>query len=235
MVVQRAGRDLDPSELGSAVLVVAPHPDDESLGCGGLIAALRERGVAVDVVIVTDGSGSHPNSSAYTPGRLAELRRREAIAALAILGVAEGRVSWCSLRDRFVPTEGSAGFEAALAQARDLLWRVRPETLVIPSAKDAHGDHQATALIWRRVIRDASDRPRVLEYIVWPAADRETRSGRALRLDICAVLPVKCRAIAAHRSQLGLVVTDDPTGFVVPEGLLRRAARPFETFFEAMI
>src|SRR5690606_16204888 len=56
---------VDPLSLPARrITVIAPHPDDESLGCGGLIAALAADGRAVQVVFVTDGAGSHPNSAA---------------------------------------------------------------------------------------------------------------------------------------------------------------------------
>jgi LmbE family N-acetylglucosaminyl deacetylase len=59
-------------------IIVAPHPDDESLACGGLIAHACARGLRAKVVIVTDGAGSHPNSKAYPPDRLSALREDEA-------------------------------------------------------------------------------------------------------------------------------------------------------------
>ena len=59
--------------LGDGGLVVAPHPDDESLACGGLIAEARAQGRLVRVVIVSDGTGSHPASKAYPNARLRDL------------------------------------------------------------------------------------------------------------------------------------------------------------------
>ena len=59
-------------------VVVAPHPDDESLACGGLIADACRQGLRGTVVIVSDGVGSHPNSRAYPPDRLKSLREGEA-------------------------------------------------------------------------------------------------------------------------------------------------------------
>ena len=103
MVADLRATDLDPAQLGLRVLIVAPHPDDESIGCGGLIAVLASRGVHLNVVIVTDGSGSHPNSLKYPRSRLAQLRAREATQALGILGVDEKNVWFCGLHDRFVP------------------------------------------------------------------------------------------------------------------------------------
>ncbi|MGC1345662.1 MAG: PIG-L family deacetylase, partial [Methyloceanibacter sp.] len=74
--------------LGDRPLVIlAPHPDDESLACGGLIAEARRVGSRVAVIFVSDGTGSHPNSAAFPPKRLKALREDEAKRACAELGL----------------------------------------------------------------------------------------------------------------------------------------------------
>jgi LmbE family N-acetylglucosaminyl deacetylase len=226
-------RALDPAVLGPRVLVVAPHPDDESIACGGLIALLAQRGADLHIVIVTDGSASHPNSRSHPPAELARLRIREATTALAILGVGEDRIEFCHLADTQVPARPSPAFDDAVDRATRVLARLRPSTLVIPSPRDVHGDHAATARIWHAAVRRAPASPQVLEYIVWPAADCEPAALPRLVLDIASVLPRKRRAVAAHRSQHGLVVADDPDGFVLPPALLARAGAPAEIFYGA--
>ena len=71
----------------TVTLILAPHQDDETLGCGGVIARKRNEGLPVDVVFITDGSASHLGHPKFTPTEIGLLRRREALAALAILGV----------------------------------------------------------------------------------------------------------------------------------------------------
>jgi LmbE family N-acetylglucosaminyl deacetylase len=70
---------------GESVVVVAPHPDDESIACGGLIGLLARRSVVVNIIVDTDGCGSHPNSFDYPPARLAKLRAEETLSALSHL------------------------------------------------------------------------------------------------------------------------------------------------------
>src|SRR5258707_15716528 len=70
-------------------LVLAPHPDDESLGCGGAIALLRQRGIRVTIAVITDGQASHPNSRLLPSSVLIQLRRQEALEAASALGVAQ--------------------------------------------------------------------------------------------------------------------------------------------------
>ena len=67
------------------VVVVAAHPDDETLGAAGLIAEASRRGVAVDVVVATLGEASHPRSSTITPERLSRWRAREVTDSVGLL------------------------------------------------------------------------------------------------------------------------------------------------------
>ncbi|MEI9982848.1 MAG: PIG-L deacetylase family protein [Aliidongia sp.] len=217
--------------LQAPVLVVAPHPDDESIGCGGLIATLRRCRLDVHIVVLTDGAGSHANSASYPPCRLADLREQEALEALAILGVASDAVAFWKLADRFVPDRGSAGFESVVARAQMQLHDLRPATLVIPARADSHGDHCAAWAIWTEAAARLPVKPCILEYLVWPGPEAEPE-GRVWRLDIDAVLSVKQCAIAAHRSQHGQVIEDDPDGFCLPDDLLARAMEPWECFYE---
>ena len=69
--------------LGRTV-VVAPHADDESLACGGLLALLARQGVEAHVVVVTDGAASHPGSAMFPPARLAAVREAESRAAVRL-------------------------------------------------------------------------------------------------------------------------------------------------------
>ena len=72
--------------LDAPALVAAPHPDDETLGCGGLLLARHARGVPASVVFLTDGAGSHQGGSSG-PG-LAERRKAEGAEACRRLGAA---------------------------------------------------------------------------------------------------------------------------------------------------
>jgi LmbE family N-acetylglucosaminyl deacetylase len=95
-------------------IVVAPHPDDESLACGGLIADACRQGLRGKVVILSDGVGSHPNSKAYPWDRLKSLREEEARRAGAELGLKSEDMLFLGLPDRFVPHEGEEA-ERAIA------------------------------------------------------------------------------------------------------------------------
>ena len=100
-------------------VVIAPHPDDESLACGGLIAEACRQGFRVRIIVVSDGAGSHPNSKAYPPDRLRSLREEEARRAGAELGVAPEEMLFLGLPDRFVAPEGIEA-ERAIGRHRRL-------------------------------------------------------------------------------------------------------------------
>jgi LmbE family N-acetylglucosaminyl deacetylase len=216
-------------------LILAPHPDDESLGCGGLIAACCAAGRAPCVAVLTDGTGSHPQSRAYPSDKLRSLRMQELRTAVAHLGLPEDRILFLDQKDTASPHEGAA-FEAVVA--RLITW-VQQESVctsvLAPWRFDPHCDHEAAAKIVAHVANRCD--VRAVAYPVWgwtlPAhhpIPAPITSG--WRLDISAFLAQKRRAVRAHQSQLGHLITDDPSGFSLPPELLCVFETPFETFVE---
>lgn len=227
--------DLSVLTAGRGLVVVAPHPDDESLGCGGLIAGACAAGLQVRLVVVSDGVGSHPNSKAYPPERLRGLREDETREAVAALGLAPGHVRFLRLPDRFVPSSGP-GAEAAAAVIAGTAHGIGAGAIAVTWRHDPHCDHEASAAL---VDLACASVPgiRVLAYPVWGwALPADTEVGdppRGVRLDVSAHLDAKARAVAAHRSQAGGVIDDDPAGFRLDPAMLARFARPFEIYLEA--
>ena len=219
---------------GRGLVVVAPHPDDESLGCGGLIAEARARGLPVRLVVVSDGAGSHPNSPSHPPARLRALRERETVEAVRALGLGPEHVRFLGLPDRFVPGEGP-GAEAAAEAVADAVQAIEAGALFTTWARDPHCDHAAAAAIAvlaRRRLTGVA----LYAYPVWgwtlPADTEVGGPPRGVRLDVSAHLPAKARAVAAHRSQTTGLIADDPTGFRLEPAMLARFARPHEIFLE---
>jgi LmbE family N-acetylglucosaminyl deacetylase len=216
------------------LVVIAPHPDDESLACGGALAQASERGRPARVVVVSDGAGSHPASKAYPKNRLRDLREDEAKQAARELGLDPDRdVVFLRLSDRFVPSEGSEA-EEAVGKILEVLDAVQAQALFVSWRHDPHCDHQASYRIARAVQRRAVHL-RLYEYTVWGAAlPPETPIGsiKGFRLSISQTLEKKRRAIAAHRSQTTRLIDDDPSGFCLTAADLARFDLPYECFFE---
>jgi len=219
--------------IGSgSCLVLAPHPDDESLGCGGLIARCCAESRPPVVVILTDGSGSHPGSRQYPPEKLAALREAEAACAVHALGLPPQRLMFLRAVDTLAPHAGPA-FDAIVARLVACVRDFDCSAILGPWRLDPHCDHASAARLAAEAARITGVRH--LSYPVWgwTMADEATvdvTMVRGWRLDVTAQLEAKRRAIAAHASQYGELITDDPNGFRLPVDLLQAMVGPWETF-----
>lgn len=219
-------------------LIVAPHPDDESLGCGGAIALLRKFGCEVVVLTMSDGTLSHPNSAKFPPARLRDLREREMRDALEILGVKPDKASFFRFTDRSVPDESAADFAAAVEKVKNYLRENSPQTILLPWRRDPHPDHRATWQIFDRAGDFFERRFRLLEYPIWlwemaEAADLPSGENIVIRrLNIEDAAQIKQRAIFAHVSQTTDLIDDDPHGFRLSAEVLAHFAVPFEIYLE---
>jgi len=179
------------------VLVLAPHPDDEVLGCGGTIARLADQGQEVHVAIMT--SGRPPRFAAEGVA----LVRAEAEAAHRMLGVAE--TYFGDLPAAELDTVAHADLNAAVS---DVVQRVRPDTLFIPFIGDLHLDHKLlfrAALVAARP-RGANYPARILAYETlsetnWLAPYLDQSFTPNVYLDISATLDRKIAAFRAFASQ----------------------------------
>ena len=232
---------LDVHSLGPT-LVLAPHPDDESLGCGGTLALLRKAGHPVHVVFVSDGTLSHPNSPTYPAERLRDLREKEAREALRELQISAKEVTFMRLRDRHVPMPGDAGFGKAVDALLTVIQRFTPSTVLVPYERDPHPDHRATYALLQAALDtlERNKQPRVLEYLIWlwelGRPDDLPKPGErvVLQVDIDAVSDQKKRAINAHQSQVTRLIDDDPTAFYLSPELLSHFDTSYELFVEKL-
>ena len=199
------------------MLVVAPHPDDETLGAGGLIAAQISRGIHVTVLAVTDGEKAYGDA----PG-LGQLRQNEQENALAILGVQTDNV----IRLR-LPDSSLQNAEVCIVNA--LADLVSPNTHVVaPWRGDFHPDHEACGRAAEHVAKIIGAKLTSYFFWTWHRGTPHLLSDFDL-----VVLPLsesqrraKCRALLEHRSQLNWPGADP----ILPESLLEPARRSFEVF-----
>jgi LmbE family N-acetylglucosaminyl deacetylase/glycosyltransferase involved in cell wall biosynthesis len=184
-------RDLIPYEStdlagGQRVIVFAPHPDDETVGCGGTLALHRKAGDEVRVVFVSSGEkGLEETDVEKARGR----RENEAASALPILGITD--FEFWRYPDRAVAADG------ALVERIHTAVRASAATLLdVPSPLEIHPDHRALAHAVRAALRGWPDDLRVVFYEVGYVLPPN------ILVDITAVADEKDRAIRAYESQL---------------------------------
>lgn len=234
-------KPLDPLSLTARrVTVIAPHPDDESLGCGGLVAALAADGRAIQAVFMTDGAGSHANSAAWPSPRLAAQRRSEATAALGLLGATGEPPVFLDLPDAHMPALGDPTGEAVVADLAGLLTAFSPELVLLPWRRDPHCDHRDAWVMAQAALSRARLTPQRLEYAVWldelgDDADRPREGeAEAVAFDISSVVTLKRRAVQAHVSQTTDMIHDDPTGFRLSAETIERLVQPVERYWRPL-
>jgi N-acetylglucosamine malate deacetylase 1 len=177
------------------VLVVAPHPDDESIGCGGAICLHRQRGERVGVAFLTSGE---KGVEGVGPERARAIREAEAVEAMGVLAVEE--VHFLRL-----PDLGLCGATALGAERlRGVLEAGWPEVVYLPHPGEAHPDHQAALPLVRAALAQAQRPPELRAYEVWTPMERYDWPE-----DVSAVMERKLQAVRCYRSQLETFRYDD--------------------------
>lgn len=202
------------------MLVIAPHPDDETLGAGGLIARQRIKGTDVIVAAVTDGENCYPDSVG-----MGEIRCLEQEAALKRLGVERDNIVRLRLPDSAVSSN-----EEELVER--LMPLVSSDTHVVaPWSGDFHPDHEACGRAATEVARRAGASLTFYFFWTWHRGTTQLISDLSLSslpLDFQA-LRAKTEALLHHWSQLARD-SGDP---ILPDLLLVPARRPYEVFLVA--
>jgi N-acetylglucosamine malate deacetylase 1 len=182
-----------PDSHNKMVLVLAPHPDDETFGCGGTIRMLSESGVDVDVAFMTRGEQGMERGAPHTEEasrQLAEVRTREGRAACEVLGVRN--VMFLNGSDTRL------GDEPHLVSAIAGLLRAQPYRRVFcPWPQDSHQDHQATFKLLKEAVTQNHIATSFWLYEVWKPLPANTF------VPIDRTLEAKRRAIDQYQSQLG--------------------------------
>jgi LmbE family N-acetylglucosaminyl deacetylase len=221
-----AAADLRPA---GPVVVLAPHPDDETLGAGGTLAAWAAAGdLEVTVVAVTDGEGSHPGSPTLDPEELAERRHDERRRALETLGLDDPVLVRAGL-----PDGGVAGHRGALSEVLDDV--LRPgATVLAPIPGDGHPDHDVVA----EVAGDVAARRGVAlwRYAVWlwhwadPGTDRPADGAVAVTVPDAA-RRTKEDAVACFTTQVRPLSPDPRDAAILPPEVLARLLREVEVLW----
>ena len=211
------------------VLVIAPHPDDETLGCGGLIARRRSEGRRVVVVVLTDGRALLVRFGILTdptPEEVSRLRKDETRRAFRILGGDPADL-------RFLDFENERLIEKkaeAVAKVAAMLKEIKPSEVYVTSPFEAHPEHVAANAIVREARAAAGVLPTLFEYSVSPRKGQPAPGPprRRLEVDVSAQRAREREALGVFRSHLGILSPRQTKPLAADyDGYLT----PVETFF----
>lgn len=209
----------------SRAVILAPHPDDETLGCGGLIAQLAGMMREIAVVAVSDGERSHPPSSPLA-ARLPLVRAAESAAALQCLGAGQAQVLRAHIPD------GQIGQHRLELKAWLIAQLRHTDILFAPWRLDGHPDHETVGEVAAELEQELGCK--LVEVPIWgwhwaQPLGGEFPWGRARKLAFDAQTGMlKRRAMRCYHSQIGRDGERDP---VLPAGVLAHFVRPYEVFF----
>jgi LmbE family N-acetylglucosaminyl deacetylase len=210
-----------------SAMVFSPHQDDETLGCGGMIALKRAQGVPVKVVFLTNGQYGRPKW--IKPEEIVEVRKQEAIAALTTLGVTPSEVGFLEQKDGSLQHLPNEQRQRLIEQLAQLLQDFKPEEIYLPHRRDRHPDHEATYELVQAAVAKAKTQANVFQYGIWifwqsPLSFnlKSKELANAYRLSIDSAQAKKQQAIETYQSQIpGLT-----------RGFLTRFYLPHEIFFK---
>ncbi len=217
----RRTRTWTADQLTAPAIVIAPHQDEQTLGCGATIAAKKAAGAAVHVVFMTDDC--QRNGHLMRRQDLLNLRRQEALAAGRVLGLDPREIHFLDFPDGSLIQHR----QAAAAALREILTRFPPRQAFVPFRGDSTNDHLAASQIFYDAAEACEHGLDVFEYPVWfwsrwpwsPGPGRRSwkkmlahtrdaaRASWAIRFQLRAyaaspeAVDAKRRALAEHRSQ----------------------------------
>ena len=139
--------------MNKRIVVFSPHPDDETLGCGGTILKKIHEGYEVTLVVLTDGrhalSALFGINSNPTPEEMMQIRKNELINVAKILGVPRENLLHLSFEDGTVEQNKQEIAQIVL----EILSKSEPQEIYFPYEQDFHRDHQLTSQIVKSCVR----------------------------------------------------------------------------------
>lgn len=174
----------------SRILVLSPHPDDESIGCGGTLLRHLDQGDVVQIVFLTSGEkGGHGRSEAET----IRAREQEARDAARILDVRH-------LEFWHEPDGALRATRYAVAHLKAKLKQFKPDKIYVTHDREMHRDHRGAVRLLRHALKKKGKQPEVLMYEVWTPIQQLDEI-----VDISPYMEKKLRAVRAYRSQCRVV------------------------------
>ncbi len=217
------------------ILVVVPHPDDETFGCGGLISLKRAAGVRVGVVFLTNGEAV-ASGLGERPETVAAARQLEALNACQRLGVEADSVRWLHLPDGHLPHPGQPGFDKVAEVLRAEIEAFAPGEIYCPHAEDVHLDHIAAMRLTHQAVRLGCRPCAIFYYPIWAwyqaswGLRKRLNTTGAWRLDVAPIRSQKAHAMAAYLDAPKTSLGDRFCGSL-PQAFIQIFRRKYEVYF----
>jgi LmbE family N-acetylglucosaminyl deacetylase len=187
----------DGDNVMNNILVISPHPDDESIGCGGTVRKHVLEGGNVEVVFLTSGEKGVKGAA---PEKTSKIREQEAQASLKILGVTKSEF-WRE------PDGSMEVKEDLILRLQQKIETQQTALIYVPHEMEDHPDHKAAALLVKKAVAKLDHhtvKPVVWMYEVWTPIQKIEHI-----VDISAYVDVKRRAIQAHKCQCAIMKFDE--------------------------
>lgn len=212
--------------LQDNLLILAPHPDDEALGCGGFISRLCNDGNAPHIVILTGGGGSLRGHSDLPESEVVKARRQLTLNSASELGLPESNIHFLDFIDSHIADEPKEEIE----KLRDLILQLNPSAIFVPHSGEGWPDHIAAREIGINLAPEGTD---VYEYCVWMwyynVWNLDWKNARSLKMTK-EEHEAKLRAVDAYIKPLA--PTGDPWSGVLPKPFIRANTSDIELYFK---
>lgn len=191
----------------------SPHPDDDVLGCAGILAKHVINGDAVKTVYMTDGCHCYSPTTVLSklisiicrdkfpsPEELIEIREEEAIAASRELGISKENLVFLGYEDGSL----SDNVETATKRVKEILESTNPHLIYLPHKDEDHVDHRATYNVLENALGAYSSKVSLRQYQVWVSLNEPD-----ITFDLKDLVHIKRKAVYKHKSQLRVKVVTE--------------------------
>lgn len=218
--------------------VFSPHPDDETLACGGTLAKKIMGRDEVYVMFMTDGRNSHKTvfniRQNPTPEEVKVVRKNEAREVAKILGIKEDNIVFLDFEDSTLKDN--------ILKAEDIvkeyLIKLKPTEIFIPQEEDFHKDHSSTNIIVLSAVKGLFLDLDVYEYILWSNTDKKfqdlSKNPNFIEIDVSDTVNLKIKAIATYKSQVDTLFPSQ-TRPILDDAFLSNFKKPVEYFLKYKI
>jgi N-acetylglucosamine malate deacetylase 1 len=224
--------------VGKNLVIIAPHPDDETFACGGVIAQKVRESCQVSVIFMTRGEASHDGCCNISRLEIGKFRQAITTKATHVLGLSNENLHWLDLEDCHVPSGNASQFISTVKRLTELLKSINPDAVLYPHKLDLHQDHINTCYIAVRAADELNIRRRY-SYPTWLRMRLQPRHllqpirSKTIKVDINHVLQQKMKAISIYLDDVPKGCPNQiPTAGKLEEKFINLFRSNYEIFFD---